>query len=168
MKNQRTLLFAVLVSGLTFLYACGSNNSSDSGSSAATSESSSSSETSESEDVDVSAKSESKGVGKFTDVKLDAIDPAMAQKGMVVFNAKCAACHKTTDQTIVGPGLLGVTKRRTPEWIMNQITNPEEMEAKDPVGKALLAKHMTQMTFQNVTDDETRQILEYLRKNDSN
>jgi mono/diheme cytochrome c family protein len=163
MKNKRTLLIATLVSGLTFLYACGpSNPGSDSGSSAA------SSETAEAADVDVMAKSDSKGVGKFTDVKLDALDPAMAGKGMVIFNAKCGACHKMTDQAIVGPGLLGVTKRRTPEWIMNQITNPEEMEAKDPVGQALLAKHMTQMTFQNVTDEETRQILEYFRKNDSN
>jgi hypothetical protein len=40
------------------------------------------------------------------------------------------------------------------------------MEQKDPVGQALLAKHLTQMTFQNVTDDETRQILEFLRQND--
>jgi mono/diheme cytochrome c family protein len=164
MKNLKTILLWTLVSGLTFFYACGpSNGSSEANSSAATT-----SETTASEDVDVKAKSESKGVGKFTDVKMDAINPAIAEKGLVVFNAKCAACHKTTDQTIVGPGLLGVTKRRTPEWIMNQITNPVEMEAKDPVGQALLAKHMTQMTFQNVTDEESRQILEYFRKNDSN
>jgi cytochrome c551/c552 len=91
----------------------------------------------------------------------------MAEKGQAVFAAKCVACHKTTDQKIVGPGLKGVTERRTPEWIMNQITNPLEMEQKDPVGKALLEKHLTQMTFQNVTDDESRQILEFLRKNDA-
>lgn len=163
MKNLKTILLWTLVSGLTFIYACGpSNGSSEADNSAATSE------TTANADVDVKAKSESKGLGKFTDVKMDAINPAIAEKGLVVFNAKCAACHKTTDQTIVGPGLLGVTKRRTPEWIMNQITNPVEMEAKDPVGQALLAKHMTQMTFQNVTDEESRQILEYFRKNDSN
>ncbi|WP_246229483.1 hypothetical protein [Mucilaginibacter humi] len=50
---------------------------------------------------------------------------------------------------------------------MNQITNPVEMEAKDPVGQALLAKHLTQMTFRDVSDEQTRQILEYFRKNDS-
>jgi hypothetical protein len=47
------------------------------------------------------------------------------------------------------------------------ITNPEEMTKKDPVAKALFEKHLVQMTFQNVSDDETRQILEFLRKNDS-
>ena len=163
MKNLKTLLIATLVSGLTFLYACGpSNGGSDTDNSAATTPAATASA-----DIDPAAKSDSKGIGRFTDVKLAAIDPAMADKGMVVFNAKCAACHKVTDQKIVGPGLKDVTKRRTPEWIMNQITNPVEMEAKDPVGQALLAKHLTQMTFQDVSDEQTRQILEYFRKNDS-
>ncbi len=161
MKNLKTLLLALLVAGMSFLYACGPSN----GDSAT--ESTSATPPAATADIDPAAKSDSKGVGRFTDVKLAAIDPAMAQKGMVVFNAKCGACHKMTDQKIVGPGLKDVTKRRTPEWIMNQITNPAEMEAKDPVGKALLEKHLTQMTFQNVTDDETRQILEYFRQIDS-
>ncbi|MCC8426603.1 cytochrome c [Mucilaginibacter sp. UR6-11] len=163
MKNLKTLLMAALVSGLTFLYACSpSNGGSETDNGAAATPAAT-----VAADIDPAAKSDSKGIGRFTDVKLAAIDPAMADKGMVVFNAKCAACHKVTDQKIVGPGLKDITKRRTPEWIMNQITNPMEMEAKDPVGKALLEKHLTQMTFQNVTDDETRQILEYFRKNDS-
>jgi mono/diheme cytochrome c family protein len=161
MKNLKTFLLTLLVAGMSLLYACGPSN----GDSAT--ESTSATTPAVTADIDPAAKSDSKGVGRFTEVKLVAIDPTMAAKGMAVFNAKCGACHKMTDQKIVGPGLLGVTKRRTPEWIMNQITNPVEMEAKDPVGKALLEKHLTQMTFQNVTDDETRQILEYFRQVDS-
>lgn len=163
MKNLKTLLMAALVSGLTLLYACGPSNGdteTDSGAAAPPA-------APVTADIDPAAKSDSKGIGRFTDVKLGAIDAAMAEKGEAVFKAKCSACHKMTDQKIVGPGLKEITKRRTPEWIMNQITNPVEMEAKDPVGKALLEKHLTQMTFQNVTDDETRQVLEYFRKNDS-
>ncbi len=158
MKTLKNLAPALVVAVMTFLYACGGSggqSSTDNSSTAAAA------------DIDPAAKSDSKGVGRFTSVQLGPIDPAMADKGQTVFAVKCAACHKTTDQKVVGPGLLGVTKRRTPEWIMNQITNPAEMEQKDPVGQALLAKHLTQMTFQNVTDDETRQILEYFRKNDS-
>ncbi len=161
MKNFKILLLTLLVAGMSLLYACGpSNGGSESESTTATTPAATA-------DIDPAAKSDSKGIGRFTDVKLTAIDPTMSDKGMIVFNAKCGACHKMTDQKIVGPGLKDVTKRRTPEWIMNQITNPVEMEAKDPVGQALLAKHMTQMTFQNVTDDETRQILEYFRQSDS-
>lgn len=161
MKTLQKLLPAFAMACITLLYACGGSGSQPSTDSAANATPAATA------DIDPAAKSDSKGVGKFTSVKLGPIDPAMAEKGQTVFAAKCAACHKTTDQKVVGPGLLGVTKRRTPEWIMNQITNPLEMEQKDPVGQALLAKHLTQMTFQNVTDDETRQILEYLRKNDS-
>lgn len=160
MKTSKNLVPALIIAGMTFLYACGGSGSASSGDSTSTAASATTA------DIDPAAKSDSKGVGKFTSVQIGPIDPAMAEKGQLVFAAKCAACHKTTDQKVVGPGLKGVTERRTPEWIMNQITNPAEMEQKDPVGKALLAKHLTQMTFQNVTDDQSRQILEFLRQND--
>ncbi|HEY8783299.1 MAG TPA: cytochrome c [Mucilaginibacter sp.] len=159
-KTFKKLIPIIIISGLAFLSACGGSESTSSGDSTSTAASATAA------DIDPAAKSDSKGVGRFTSVQLGPIDPAMAAKGQVVFAAKCAACHKITDQKVVGPGLKGVTERRTPEWIMNQITNPAEMEQKDPVGKALLAKHLTQMTFQNVTDDETHQILEFLRQND--
>jgi cytochrome c1 len=46
------------------------------------------------------------------------------------------------------------------------ITNPEEMTKKDPQAMKLLEEHLTQMTFQNVTDDEAKAILEYMREID--
>lgn len=164
MKISTSFIRATLIGSIAFLAACGPSNGGQ-----ATEESASSSASNNSAsdaDLDPAVKSDSKGVGKFTSVEIGALNDGMAEKGKAVFSAKCSACHQVTDQKVVGPGLKGVTKRRTPEWIMNQITNPVEMEQKDPVGKALLAKYLTQMTFQNVSDDETRQILEYLRKND--
>ena len=121
------------------------------------------------EAVDPNAKSDSKGVGKFTDVEVAAtIDKDMAAKGQAIFETKCTPCHKLTEEKLVGPGLKNITNLRTPEWIMNMITNPEEMTKKDPIAKALFEEHLMQMTFQNVSDDETRQIYEYLRLNDQN
>ncbi len=160
-KNLKHLIPALIIASASFLYACGGSGTQTGGD-----ENSSASSSTASADVDPDAKSDSKGLGKFTSVQLGPIDNAMADKGKAVFTAKCSACHKITTDKVVGPGLKGVTQRRTPEWIMNQITNPIEMEQKDPVGKALLAKHLTQMTFQNVSDDETRQLLEYLRQYD--
>lgn len=107
----------------------------------------------------------SKGIGPITSVQLGAIDAALVKQGQEVFDGKCAACHKM-DEKVVGPALGGVTKRRTPEWIMNMILNPEEMTQKDPAAQALLAEHLTQMTFQNVSEKEARAILEYFRKTD--
>jgi len=107
-----------------------------------------------------------KGVGPVTTVTLAALDPQLASKGQALFQSKCSACHKL-DEKYVGPSLRHVTHRRTPEWIMNMILNPTEMTQKDPVAKELLATHLTQMTFQNVSQDDARAILEYFRQNDA-
>jgi len=159
-KTPLNIFTLLIIGSLSFLYACGGSNeqaSSDESTSAVT----------ETEVVlDPDAKSDSKGVGRFTSVTLEPLDKAMAEKGQAVFTAKCSACHKTTDEKLVGPGLKNITKLREPEWIMNMITNPEEMTQKDPVAKALFEKHLVQMTFQNVSDEETRQILEFFRQND--
>ena len=106
------------------------------------------------------------GIGKFSGVTLAAFDATLAASGKSVFETKCSACHKITDQKVVGPGLKGVTQRRKPSWILNMITNPEEMTKKDPQAMKLLEEHLTQMTFQNVTDDEAKAILEYMREID--
>jgi hypothetical protein len=46
---------------------------------------------------------------------------------------------------------------------MNMILNPGEMLDKDPVAQELLAEFLTKMTFQDVTQDDARSILEYFR-----
>ena len=166
MKMKLKLFAVLLVGGAVALTSCGSSQSASSEASdeAASTATAPAAETAAVTDPD--AKSDSKGIGKFTSVELTPVDDAVAAKGEALFTAKCSACHKMTDEKVVGPGLKGVTQRRTPEWIMNMITNPEEMTKTDPVAKALLEKHLVQMTFQNVSDEETRQILEYFRKND--
>lgn len=107
-----------------------------------------------------------KGVGPVADMPLEALNTSLADKGKAVFEQKCTACHKI-DTKYVGPALKDVTKRRTPEWIMNMVLNPEEMTKKDPIAKELFETLLVQMTFQNVSKDETREILEYFRQNDS-
>jgi len=108
----------------------------------------------------------SKGVGPVKDVKLGALDPKLAEKGKHVFEQKCMACHKF-EERYVGPALGGVTTRRTPEWIMNMILNPQGMLEKDATAKDLLGEYMTPMTFQNVTEADARAILEYARSVDA-
>ncbi len=112
-------------------------------------------------------KDDGQGIGKFKDVTLAVLDTKLATEGKTIFESKCAACHKTSDQKVVGPGLKGVTTKRQPAWILNMITNPVEMTQKDPAAKELLAEHLTQMTFQDVSDEQAKQILEYLRQNDA-
>ena len=80
--------------------------------------------------------------------------------------SKCSSCHKLTEEKLVGPGWAGLSKRRTPEWIMNFITNPDPMIDKDPELQAQLEICLVRMPNQNLTDDDARHILEFMRKND--
>lgn len=106
-----------------------------------------------------------KGVGPVTTVSIGSVDEALVKKGKEIFEGKCSACHKF-DSKYVGPALGGVTTRRTPEWIMNMILNPVEMTQKDPIAQKLLEEHLTQMTFQDLKEDEARAVLEYFRSLD--
>ena len=108
-----------------------------------------------------------RGEGKFHDVKLaDNLDPALAGKGEKIYDLKCGACHKLTDEKLVGPGWKGVTSRHKPEWIMNFVTNTDAMIDKDPKAQAMLEICMVRMPNQSLSDDDARNVLEFMRKND--
>lgn len=114
--------------------------------------------TSETVDMD------NKGVGPVKDLDLpEDIDQDMAAHGQELFQQNCTACHKT-DKKFIGPALAGVTERRSPEWIMNMILNPEVMIQEDPIAKQLLIAHNgSPMANQGLTQDQARAILEYFR-----
>jgi mono/diheme cytochrome c family protein len=105
-----------------------------------------------------------KGIGPIKSVELsETIDEAMVAKGAEVYKLKCTACHKI-GKKFIGPAANGILERRSPEWIMNMILNPDEMVKKDPIAKQLLADYnFSPMANQNLTEEEARQILEYFR-----
>lgn len=104
------------------------------------------------------------GIGPITEpISLPAgTDAAMAAAGKAVFETKCSACHKMGEK-YVGPALGEVTTRRSPAFIMNMMLNPQEMIERHPVVKQLVAEAMSFMPNQGLTQDEARQVLEYLR-----
>ena len=105
-----------------------------------------------------------KGIGPVKSITLSAdIDQAMAAKGGEVFKSKCTACHKI-GKKFIGPAPNGIFERRSPEWIMNMILNPDEMVKKDADAKALLMEYNgSPMANQNLTEEEARNVLEYFR-----
>lgn len=108
-----------------------------------------------------------RGEGKFTSVELSpTLDVAKAELGNQVSQVKCSSCHKLTDEKLVGPGWAGVTSRRKPEWIMNFITNTDVMIDKDPEVQAQLELCLVRMPNQNLSDEDARNLLEYMRQND--
>jgi len=116
---------------------------------------------------DPSSYDQNRGEGKFDKIDLSPnLDHALANAGEKVSGVKCLSCHKLTEERLVGPGWKGVTLRRTPEWLMNFVTNPDPMIDKDPELQAQLELCLVRMPNQSIGDQEAREILEYMRKND--
>jgi cytochrome c len=103
-----------------------------------------------------------KGVGPIQNVELGTVNSQLVEKGLGVFDTNCTACHLPYSEKI-GPALVGITERRTPEWIMNMILNPAEMVKTDPICLGLLARYNAVMADQNLDEEEARAILEYFR-----
>jgi mono/diheme cytochrome c family protein len=108
-----------------------------------------------------------RGVGKFTNIEIKpTLDGAMATTGEKAYGVKCSSCHKLTAEKLVGPGWKEVTSRFTAAWIMNFMTNTDEMLSKDPRAQAQLELCLVRMPNQNLSDEEARALYEYMRKND--
>lgn len=113
-----------------------------------------------SETVDLS----NKGIGPVKSLSLDAeINQEMAARGAEVFKNMCTACHRA-DKKFIGPSPKGILDRRTPEWVMNMILNPDEMVQKDPLAKKLLIEfNGSPMANQNLSEEDARAVVEYFR-----
>lgn len=106
---------------------------------------------------------ENKGYGPVKELKLSDIDKALADKGQEIYKNMCTACHKP-EKKFIGPAPKGILDRRSPEWVMNMILNPEVMIEKDPLAKDLLKEfNGAPMANQNLTEEEARAVLEYFR-----
>ncbi len=148
--------FIVAFTIIAFAAACGGNASPDKTAS-----------DSEKKADDVGDYDPHRGEGKFTKVELSpTLDVAKVELGNKVAAVKCMSCHKPTDEKLVGPGWAGVTTRHTPEWIMNFITNTDAMIDKDPKMQAQLEICLVRMPNQSLSDDDARNLYEYMRKID--
>jgi len=118
---------------------------------------------------------EDPGSGELTDFELEhgigPIDEPLevgdinldrARAGAEYFDSRCASCHRM-EQRFVGPPLGNITENRSHEFVINFILNPEEMTQKHPVGQALLQEYLTTMPYQNVTEAQAFEILDFLR-----
>ncbi|QCX39396.1 cytochrome c [Aureibaculum algae] len=106
---------------------------------------------------------QNKGIGPITSVTLAAeVDQELAKTGKEVYEKMCTACHKA-EKKFIGPAPKGILERRSPEWVMNMILNPDGMVKEDPIAKALLAEYLSPMSNQNLTEEQARAVLEYFR-----
>lgn len=114
--------------------------------------------------VEIPVDMDNQGIGPYKNIEFPAtIDKDLAAKGEIKYNAVCTACHMP-NKRMIGPALSGVYERRSAAWVMNMLKNPTEMIKKDPIAIALLEEYNNAvMINNNLTDEETRAIAEYLR-----
>lgn len=98
--------------------------------------------------------------------------PAYSQdieRGEALFKRKCKGCHRLSDGVKVGPGMAGVTNRRSDEWLDKWLQDPHEMiENGDPVAVKLKKKYKKTMRKLKSMQDETnrKDIIAFLKEND--
>jgi hypothetical protein len=71
-----------------------------------------------------------------------------------------------TDEKLVGPGWKGITQRRSAGWIIAMITNTDEMLNQDTEAQKLLEQCLVRMPNQNVSQEDARKVVEFMRDND--
>lgn len=155
--NQKQLV-SILLSAVMGLFVACSNNS---GGTAA------SDSTATTDNTATTEGSNPKGIGPHQNVQLThPLDEKMVADGKNIYEVKCQSCHKLTDEKLVGPGWKGVTDRRTPEWVMNFVTNVEEMLEKDTAAQNMLEQCLVKMPNQGLSETDARAVFEFMRKND--
>ena len=87
--------------------------------------------------------------------------------GKSFYDMKCLACHKLTDEKLVGPGWAGVTKRREPVWIMNMITGVNTTLETNAVAMQKLEGCPSRQPATRLNIEQARDYLEMLRYIDS-
>jgi cytochrome c2 len=92
-------------------------------------------------------------------------DVAQAKTGEEIFQSGCNACHTIGGGRLVGPDLLGVSERRTEEWLVKFVQHSQAMvEAGDPVAVGLFEEHnKVTMPDQALTKAEVLAVMEYAK-----
>ena len=86
-----------------------------------------------------------------------------AVAGKVAFESKCLACHTVGGGDKMGPDVLGVTKRRSEDWLARWLKSPDEMLKTDADAQAMIKQYKVPMPNQNLSEEEIRQYIAYFK-----
>jgi mono/diheme cytochrome c family protein len=90
------------------------------------------------------------------------IDSSAASFGEHVFNTReCTGCHGLGRESSSGPDLIGVTERRTVEWLRRFLKNPIEMAHEDETAYALQGRYGSQMPNLNLSKRDIEGLINF-------
>lgn len=87
-------------------------------------------------------------------------------RGEQIFRTRCSTCHTVTGNELagaLGPDLLGVTRRRDKQWLLNWLKAPDQMlKKKDAIAIELYEKYnKLAMPNMRLNKDEAMVLLDY-------
>ncbi len=86
-----------------------------------------------------------------------------AEEGKTHF-AVCAACHTIGQGKIIGPDLKGINEKREEAWLIKFIQNSQALiQSGDKDAIEVFEAYNIPMPPNNLTDDQVRSLLEYIR-----
>jgi mono/diheme cytochrome c family protein len=155
MKFSKIIISGMLIAGIACLSSCGSEGVKK-----------------DEKTVDIQELSKNQPETHGTEVKegeiafTNPLNAEWVKEGKGMYELKCQSCHRLTEEKLVGPGWKGVSKRRSPTWITNMITNVDMMLESDPEAQKLLELCLVRMPNQNITKEDARKVIEFMRNND--
>lgn len=164
---KKLSIIGATVIAVSLFAACGGNgNKSKNNSTATKSDTSSSAATATSQGAANPTYDPHRGEGKFTNYVPGPVNPQWVTQGKSIYEQKCQGCHKLTSERLVGPGWKGITDKHSGAWILNFVTNTDEMLSKDPELQKQIEICMVRMPNQNLTDQEAKEVYDFMRQND--
>ena len=88
---------------------------------------------------------------------------AQADAGKELFDKQCSSCHTIGGGDGGGPDLKGVAAKRSPEWLIRVIAEPDKLTAeKDPTQLELIKKYGFEMPNVGVSRGDAAKIVAFL------
>ena len=86
-------------------------------------------------------------------------------EGEKLFKANCAACHSVGTNKVVGPGLQGISDKRSEEWLLKWIANSGELIASGDADAVAIFEEYNKVPMppQPVTPEQIKSILAYIK-----
>ncbi|PCJ27916.1 MAG: hypothetical protein COA97_03005 [Flavobacteriales bacterium] len=115
-------------------------------------------------------KSIAKKISLITALSLITTISVSAQDGEALFRSKCAACHSVGTSKLVGPGLAGISDKRTQEWLITWIKDSQKMIASGDLDAIAIFEEFNKspmIPFSDLSDEEIISMLDYIKAENS-
>lgn len=92
--------------------------------------------------------------------------PLDISRGQFTFQSRCASCHTIGGGDLIGPDLMGVTQRRSADWLRRYMREPDKVLAEgDPVATQLFDKYrQVRMPNLRLGDDDLTMLTSYIEQ----